>query len=109
MHETSRSRFSLWNRIPETLAVLFLIGLGVRYWYSHRIVMPESPSIVVVPVKPAGEGDSGFLSDAVINTLTAQMSGIPGIETKSPPSSIEFEQVNGDFKRVAQAYDVNLV
>jgi TolB-like protein len=102
-------RFSLRNWVPEAIIVLVAIGFAIQYWYARRYVMPESPSIVILPANVSGPAEMKFLSDAVSHTLFAALAGAPGIETKAPPSSIEFEQVGSDVKRTALAYDVNLV
>src|SRR5262249_28354106 len=85
-----------------------LIAAGVWYWYQHRIAMPASPSVVVLPAKVAGNGDA-FLADAVANTLSEQLAGIPTIEVKAPPTSTQVEQVAASPKRTSLAYDANLI
>ncbi len=86
-----------------------LISAGVWYWYQHRISIPASPIMVVLPAKVSGNADAAFLADAVSNTLSTQLEGISTIDVKAPPTSTEFEQIAANAKRASLAYEANLM
>ena len=67
----------------------------------------EAPreSVVALPATVYGPDEVAYLSEAVPSTLSAQLTRVPGLEVRVPPTSIDVERVNGDFGRVAAAYD----
>src|SRR5262245_1144642 len=98
------------NTLLGGLAAIIVVGYGVFYdWQQKHSRIPASPIIVILPVEVSGPPELAFLTDAFPASLTTQLSGIPGLEIKGPPTSIELAAVAGDFKKVGQAYDSNLL
>jgi tetratricopeptide (TPR) repeat protein len=68
------------------------------------------PSILALPCKVYGAPEVAFLTDAVPGTISTLLSGIEGIDTKVPPTSLEVDTLKGDLAKIAGAFQVeNLV
>jgi TolB-like protein len=98
------------NTLLGGLAAIIVLGYGVfYYWQQTHSRIPALPIVVILPVQVSGPPELDFLTDAFPASLSTQLTGIPGLEIKGPPTSIELAAVAGDYKKVAQAYDVNLL
>jgi serine/threonine protein kinase/tetratricopeptide (TPR) repeat protein len=89
---------------------------ALAVWRPWRVVSPPSgsspehvPSILALPCKVYGAPEVAFLTDAVPGTISTLLSGVDGIDTKVPPTSLEAEKVGGDLGRIAELYGVSLV
>ncbi|MCG3191289.1 MAG: Serine/threonine-protein kinase PknD [Thermoanaerobaculia bacterium] len=67
-----------------------------------------SVSLLALPCKVYGAPEFVFLTDAVPGTISTLLSGIEGLDTKVPPSSMDVEKVKGDLSRLADLYQVTL-
>lgn len=85
-----------------------LLAAVISYW-PGRNTTDEISSVVVLPARVFGALDLAYLTDAVPSTLSTHLAGIQGLETKVPPTSIEFERVGGDYNKIADAYGVNVL
>ncbi len=89
------------------LAILIGVNLGtLRGWFGGG-TNPRIESIVVLPCTVYGPDEDRFLTDAIPNALSTRLSQVEGIETKAPPTSVDFERIGGDSPRIAQIYGVN--
>jgi TolB-like protein len=91
------------------IVAIIVLGFGIQYWYQTHPALPDSPVIVMLPTRVSETSNLVFLSDAIPATVSNQLKGIPGIEIKQPPTTTEVAAVAGNSKRIAQAYDANLV
>lgn len=94
------------------LAVPILVALGLAIalkWQPWSKGLARPPSVVALPARVLGSPESAFLTDAIPDTLSTLLAGVEGIDTRCPPSSIEFEQVRRDTAKVAEAYGVDLL
>jgi tetratricopeptide (TPR) repeat protein len=91
------------------IVAIIVFGFGIQYWYQTHPALPDLPVIVMLPTQVSDTSNLAFLSDAIPATVSSQLKGIPGIEVKRPPTTIEVAAVAGNNKRIAQAYDANLV
>lgn len=90
--------------------LLAVLGLAIAFeWQPWRKEPARPPSVVALPTRVLGPPDSAFLTDAIPDTLSTLLAGVEGIDTRCPPSSIEFEQVRRDTAKVAEAYGVDLL
>lgn len=97
------------------LATAIAVGAALLWYVNHRPSRPGagdvSParieSLVAVPCKVYGAPEMAYLTDAVPSTLSTALAEIRGLETKVPPTSVEFEKIGGDLARVADAYEVS--
>lgn len=64
-------------------------------------------SLVALPCKVYGAQEMNYLTDAVPNTLSTLLGQTNAFETKTPPTSLEVENIKGDLKKIAEAYGVN--
>lgn len=89
--------------------ILPLLIAGLLSFWSNRNRPPEVSSVVVLPAKVFGASDLAYLTDAVPGTLSTHLAGVQGLETKVPPTSIEFDKSGGDYNKIADAYGVNVL
>jgi tetratricopeptide (TPR) repeat protein len=66
-----------------------------------------TPSVLALPCKVFGAPEVAFLTDAVPGTISTLLSGVAGLDTKVPPSSLEVDKVKGDLGRLAELYQVS--
>jgi serine/threonine protein kinase/thioredoxin-like negative regulator of GroEL len=66
-------------------------------------------SLVVVPSQVLGGESDRFLADAIPNTVSTHLAQIQGLETKSPPTNLEFERAGRDLQHIAETYQVGAV
>jgi serine/threonine protein kinase len=99
--------------IAAAVAVAVLGSLGL-YWSKGRSLAPKgisSPamitSIVALPSVVNGLPEQEYLTDAVPSTLTTQLSGIENLDTKLPPTSVEYDKLDRDIARVVTACKVS--
>ncbi len=64
------------------------------------------PSVLALPCKVYGAPEVAYLTDAVPGAISTLLAGVPGIDTKVPPSSIEVERLKGDLAKIAGAFQV---
>ena len=69
----------------------------------------EIHSLVVLPSRVLGAESDQFLADAIPNTVSTHLAQIEGLETKSPPTNMEFERVGRDLNTIAANYRVGAV
>jgi len=67
----------------------------------------EIQSVVALPSKVFGSNENLFLTDAIPNALSTQLSQIKGLETKAPPTSQDMDRIGGDISKISQLYGVN--
>jgi len=92
--------------VGVALAAVIIAGL---YFWSRRPVMPAASgrtSVVALPAQVFGAQELGYLTDAIPSTLSTQLGQVQGLETKVPPTSIEFETIRRNLGTVADLYGV---
>jgi TolB-like protein len=98
--------------------VLVLAAGGLRYLPKGLAAAGGHPasgglsritSLVVLPGRVLGGEPDRFLADAVPDTVSTHLAQIAGLETKVPPSNLEFERAGRDLQRIADAYRVGAV
>jgi TolB-like protein len=97
-----------------TIALVGLSFFGGMELLKKQMHSPPSAlsSVVVLPAKvvgPVGSAGMDYLTDAVPGSISALLVQVHGLDTKTPPSSIEVEQLQGDLKRIAETYRVTAV
>ena len=99
-----------WARTPVTaLVAAAVVAVGILGWVLAGrtfVSTVEAASIVALPARVYGAEEFRYLTDAIPATLSTHLSQVEGLDTKVPPTSLEFEQVKGDLTRIADAYDV---
>jgi eukaryotic-like serine/threonine-protein kinase len=91
------------------LLVLVAIGWTFAAWRatSRRAAAAGSvDSVVALPSRVVGTQEDAFLSDAVPNSLSAQLGQIQGLDVKVPPTQIERDRLGGDLAVLAKTYGV---
>ena len=92
------------------LSVAVVVTAATGFWWRGRsAASAASPSIVVLPAEISGpQATAGYeyLKDAVPATLSTRLSTIEGIETKVPPTTLEWEAARRDVQQVVRAYAV---
>ena len=63
-------------------------------------------SVIALPAQVLGAQELGFLTDAIPSTLSTQLGQVEGLDTKVPPTSIEFEKIHRDLAVIADLYRV---
>jgi TolB-like protein len=109
MESRSRSLLQDWRlRVATGLVIVAAIIAGYAFWPKRDGVIPtaEAASVVVLPAKVLGAQELGYLTDAIPSTLSTHLGSIEGLETKAPPTSIEFESIKGDLNQIAELYGV---
>ncbi|MFL6232153.1 MAG: protein kinase domain-containing protein, partial [Thermoanaerobaculia bacterium] len=66
-------------------------------------------SLVVLPSQVLGGESDRFLADAIPNTVSTHLAQIQGLETKAPPTNLEFERAGRDLQHIAETYQVGAV
>jgi serine/threonine protein kinase/tetratricopeptide (TPR) repeat protein len=66
-------------------------------------------SLVVLPSRVLGDESDRFLADAIPNTVSTHLAQIDGLETKSPPTSMELDRVGWNLNDIAESYHVGAV
>jgi TolB-like protein len=96
------------------VAIVAVLGAGAAIaWYirTHSSAPIGVPSLVVIPAEVTGPAQSAaafeYLKDAVPATLSTRLSSVPGVETKVPPSTVEWDAVHHDVQHIVQAYAVH--
>jgi serine/threonine protein kinase/tetratricopeptide (TPR) repeat protein len=112
----STVRGRLWTRHPVVLAgaaalvVVAVVAAVVAPRVMRRapVAAPGAPpSVVALPCKVYGAPDLAFLADAVPATISTLLSGVDGLDTKSPPSSLDVDPAKVDLARLAALYQVS--
>lgn len=99
--------------VAAVVAVVLLAAFGVYKLTRSRKAattqqgFPEIQSVVALPSKVFGSNENLFLTDAIPNALSTQLSQIKGLETKAPPTSQDMDRIGGDISKIAQLYGVN--
>lgn len=99
--------------VAAVVAVVLLTAFGVYKLTRSRKAstaqqgFPEIQSVVALPSKVFGSNENLFLTDAIPNALSTQLSQIKGLETKAPPTSQDMDRIGGDISKIAQLYGVN--
>jgi len=96
---------------PPTLPTLpGLPGLPAS---SSRPMTAADPtqirSLVVLPSQVLGGEADRFLADAIPTTVSTNLAQIQGLETKAPPTNLEFERAGRDLQHIADTYQVEAV
>jgi tetratricopeptide (TPR) repeat protein len=88
-----------------------LAGGGLLRWKPWRgaDVPARIPSVVALPTKVFGGLESGFLTDAIPDTLSTLLASVEGLDTRVPPSNVQVDKLQGDVTRVAEAYGVEFL
>ncbi len=111
----ARAKRALGRRWPLALAsgafallaaaaVLNIGGLRDRLLGRTEIGLVES--VVALPSEVVAGKDDQFLTDAIPRTLSTYLAQVEGLDTRMPPTSVEFERVGGDLDKIAKAYGV---
>lgn len=112
----SPKSFSIKSRfltIAAVIAFVLLAAFGAykfaqsRKGAAGRQGFTEIQSVVALPSKVFGSNENLFLTDAIPNALSTQLSQIRGLETKAPPTSQDMDRIGGDMTKIAQLYGVN--
>ena len=90
------------------VAMVFVLGTaGLLLWKPWRPAPARNLSILALPATLLGSQESAFLREGVPDTLTTLLAGVPGLDTKIPPTLPQVERMNGDPRRIAEAYRVD--
>lgn len=97
-----------WRMRIAAVAIVAAAVSGLFFWVGRQSLIPsvEAAGIVVLPAKVFGAPEFNYLTDAVPAALPTHLAQVAGLETKTPPTSLEVEQVQGDLGRIADAYNV---
>ena len=92
-------------------AVVLLAATAILFkpWRIGKARVTAANSVIALPCKVYGAPEFAFLTDAVPGTISTLLSGVDGLDTKVPPSSLEVEKVKGDLARLAELYQVSYV
>ena len=96
-------------RVRLAVAVIVVGAIAAGWvWRSGRRVNPAEAalSVVALPAQVLGAQDLGFLTDAIPSTLSTQLGQVEGLDTKVPPTSLEFEKIHRDLAVIADLYRV---
>ncbi len=107
------------SRAPATRTrkLGFAVGaaalLVVAAWFGwrrlHAVAVPgDAASLVVLPAEVFGPADQQYLADAVSATLSSHLAEIAGLETKVPPTRLEWDAIKHDPQKIVRAYSVAL-
>jgi serine/threonine protein kinase len=101
----ARTPSKRWHwMVPLAAAIVFAI---FAYWYFiPRAAITGADSIIVLPCQVSGSEEDRYLSEAIPRTISTQLVGVEGLETKAPPTNAEFESVGGSRDRIASLYRV---
>lgn len=99
-------------KLAAVIAVVLIAAFATYKFTRSRKTTPqegftEINSVVALPSKVFGANENIFLTDAIPNALSTQLSQIKGLETKAPPTSQDMERIGGDITKIAQLYGVN--
>jgi TolB-like protein len=95
----------VWLVVAVTVVGAIIAG-GI-WWSGRRVIPPDGAlSVVALPAQVLGAQELGFLTDAIPNTLSTQLGQIEGLDTKVPPTSLEFEKIHHDLAVIADLYRV---
>ena len=93
-------------------AVLVAVVAGASWllWNMSRqsSALQGAASIVVLPAEVFGPPDFQYLADAVPATLSSHLAEIAELETKVPPTHLEWDAVKRDAQQMVRAYAVAL-
>ena len=93
--------------IALTLILAAAISLFIFLPHKANLATTQAYSLVALPTQVYGADDVKYFSEAIPNTLSTMLGQVQGLETKAPPSSLEFEKIHGDLKLIADTYKVN--
>lgn len=86
--------------------LLGVVTLQLRSGAAGGPTLAAIESIVALPARVVGPEEDGFLADALPQTISTQLSGVRGLATRVPPTTVEFARLEDDLGRAAEAYDV---
>jgi TolB-like protein len=96
--------------IAAAAVLVALAGTGWVLWNRSRPApgLNAAASVVVLPADVFGPPELQYLTDAVPATLSSHLAEIAGLETKVPPTHLEWEAVKRDAQQMVRAYAVAL-
>jgi len=104
----ARPRSSVWSKTPVRVAaaLVMLVVAGAiawRLWPASRQTptLSNAKSLLALPTKVSGAAVSQY-TDGVPELLSSHLVGVPGLNTKRPPSSFEVERLNGDVQKAVR-------
>jgi TolB-like protein len=102
---SSAAGFSKAKAAAAMMVLPLLLIVAVKYWRADEQAAAAARirSVVVAPARVLGGPELRYLGDAVTETLTAYLNGVPGLETRRPASSADFERMAGDYNELAKA------
>jgi serine/threonine protein kinase len=108
IEKSRRWRSTRWIGLAASLIAAAAVGfVAIRGIGSGAGVANSTiESIVALPSRVQGEDEDGFLTDALPQTMTTQLSRVEGLVTKMPPTSVAFARLEDDLVKAAEAYDV---
>lgn len=90
------------------LMILVLAAVILMYliWSSRKDSgsLAESASIVALPAQVLGAQEFSYLTDAIPSTISTYLANAEELETKAPPTSLEFDRIKGDLGKIAELY-----
>ncbi len=69
----------------------------------------EVDSVVALPAKVFGTESDAFLTEAIPNAISTQLSREPSLQTLAPPGSLDIQRFGGDMGRIAEVFGASAV
>jgi len=92
------------------LSVLFLISIGLGYWYFAGRSTKQIESIAVMPfVNESGNVDVEYLSDGMAETLISSLSYLPNLSVKARSSVFRYKGKEINPQQVGKELNVQAV
>jgi len=97
------------------LATLAAIAVGVGLWLALRAraspIEPAGPRfLAVLPFRDlSGRPDGQLVGDGLVETMSARLAGVPGVQVVTPSAVVAASDRDGDIFRIARDLGANLV
>ena len=100
-------RNALWPAVIVTLVMAIAAGVYFSRGGARVGGAADVTSVVALPAQVFAEAADQFLTDAIPSALSTSLNEVSSLETKLPPSSLDFENSGRNIDKVVQAYGVN--
>jgi TolB-like protein len=108
VEQRGRRRLSLrWAAVAAAMLLIAAVIATLPRSSERSAPADAPPSVIALPATVYGPNDVAYLAEAVPSTLSAQLTRVRGLEVRLPPTVMDVERVNGDLRRVADAYDAD--
>ena len=86
-----------------------LIAATVSYWPSPNASSSKFPVVLLLPTMVIGTAEVRELAARFPDLLSMQLAGVPGLETKIAPTTVQVDPKKTDYAKIGADYGAHLL